>query len=236
MRKLLIATVVAALVGTCLVAPASSAKKKKKKKKFKIVSVDQQLFLRRDACGSDNDNTRLSLEDGEDAACWFSDAGLLYDAIVAAAEAGAPFDSEVVWSQYPAENGLPLKLDATKPVTGEITLYGGSCLAEVQGTGVCSPTGLSVGQAVFRMRLVGTIDGEEQVLGTAEDSFDTAPGETHTTEVSIEIDSQFDRAKVTELRLDTTHGGNAYGPGGIEYDDPASYINVPILKRKRVKR
>src|SRR5688572_17439629 len=102
--RVVIAGLILSLVAGAFAAPAVAAKKKKKKPA--VVQVDQKYYMRRDACGSDTgDNTRLSILDGADTACWFTDAGLLYELIDQAAQNGAPFDSSILWEAYPAEDG-----------------------------------------------------------------------------------------------------------------------------------
>ncbi|HET7482507.1 MAG TPA: hypothetical protein VFK89_06550 [Actinomycetota bacterium] len=221
MKKILVVALAATLVLGAL-APAQ-AKKKKKHRKPTVTSVDQKFFMRRDDCGGDADNTRLSLLDGPDTACWFVDAGIAYEAIDQAAGAGAPFDSSVLWEQYPAADGVPLTLDTSRPITGEITLYGGDCVQDP----ACSPAGLTAGQATFRVRVIGTVAGEDKELGTFEDTFTSTPGSTHTSKVSIQVDPSFDKVTFEALRLEVFKGGEAYGPGGIEYDSPASFLAIP---------
>src|SRR5687768_3422519 len=164
--------------------------------------------MRRDSCGADGgDNTRLSLMDGTDGACWAVDAGILYELIEQAAQNGAPFDSSILWEQYPAEDGVPLTLDAAKPITGEIHLYGGDCVVDP----ACSPVGLSAGEATFRIRVIATIAGEEKEIGTYEETFTATPGETYTIKPEVKIDPALQGALVEAFRVDVFRGGTAYG-------------------------
>lgn len=223
-KRVVIAGLILSLVAGAFAAPAVAAKKKKKKKPA-VVQVDQKYYMRRDACGTDADNPRLSLLDGPDGACWFSDAGILYELIATAAENGAPLDASILWEPYPAEDGVPFVLDAAKPITGEITLYGGDCVIDP----ACSPVGLSAGEATFRIRVVATIAGEDKELGTHEETFTTTPGSTHTVKMEVKVDPELQGALVEDFRVEVFRGGTAYGPGGIEYDEPASFVTVPTL-------
>lgn len=227
MKRVVIAGLILSLVAGAFAAPAVAGKKKKKKPA--VVQVDQKYYMRRDACGSDaGDNTRLSVTDGTDTACWFTDAGLIYELLEQAAQNGAPYDSSILWEQYPAEDGVPLVLDAAKPISGEIHLYGGDCVVDP----ACSPVGLSAGEATFRIRAVATIAGEDKELGMYEETFTATPGSTYTIKPEIKIDPALQGALVEGFRIDVFRGGAAYGPGGIEYDDPASFITVPTLATK----
>jgi hypothetical protein len=153
--------------------------------------------------------------DGADVACASIDAGILYDVV---AELGTE-----IWTGFPAVDGLPLTLDATQPLTGEITLYGADCVV----TGVCSPAGVSAGNAVFKVRVIGETGGEEHELGAFEETFTTLPGDPHTSTISIELDPAFDKQVFDAIRIETYQGGQAIGPHGISYDDPASFVVVP---------
>ena len=229
MKKTIVIALIAALIGSAFaMAPAAAKKKKKKKKKVAIVQVDQKFFLRRDACGTDADNTRLSLQDGADAGCWFVDSGIAYEAIYQAAANGAPLTSDPLWEPYPAADGVPLVLDAAKPLTGEVTFYGGSCVVDP----ACSPAGLAAGQATVRIRAIATIAGEDKELGTFEESFAITPGSTHTSEIEMEMDPSLQGVTLEGVRIEIFKGGAAYGPGGVEYDDPASFVTIPALVKQ----
>jgi hypothetical protein len=222
MKKALVLALVATLVAGALVAPATA--KKKKGKKPVVSQLDQRYYLRRDGCGSDNDNTRLSTTDGPDVGCWYSDSGILYDVVTELfAAAGEDIDLS---EAYPAADGLPLKLDATKPITGELVLYGGDCIDDPLP---CSPIGITAGQARFEVKVYATIGGEEKEIGTFTDEFTATPGSTHTTKLSVPIDGALNGATVEAFRITVYRGGTAYGPGGISYDDPASFVSVPTL-------
>jgi hypothetical protein len=225
MKRIVGFMLILGLIAGSLAAPAM-AKKKKKPRKPAITQVDQKFFLRRDDCAADDDNTHLSIVDGPDAGCWLSDAGVLYD-VIGQVFTAAGEDADLS-EPYPATDGVPFVLDASKPITGEIYLYGGDCLQDP----ACSPVGISAGNAVFEVRVFATIDGEEKELGKFTDTFTTTPGSDHTSTINIPVDSALNGKQVTDFRITAYHGGQAYGPGGISYDDPASFITVPTLVTK----
>jgi hypothetical protein len=220
MRKLITLALVGVL-SLCLVGPSTAKKPKKPRKPATpvVVPVDQKFYLRRDACASDADNTRLSLQDGPDGACSWDDGGLAHDVY---RESGL-IDPTTVFA---AENGTPLTLDASKHVTGEITLYhAATCVV----AGACSPVPLNVGQAHFTARVIVTVAGEDKEIGVVDEEFTTTPGAPYTVKIDLAIDPALNGATVEGLRLETFHGGQAIGPGGISYDDPASYVTIPAL-------
>lgn len=219
--KKLITLALVGLLALCLVGPATAAKKKPKKKpKVPVVaSVDQKFFLRRDACASDADNTRLSLEDGPDGACSWDDGGALHEVY---RESGLVDPTTI----FAAENGLPLTLDASKHVTGEITLYHDvTCIV----AGACTPTPINVGEAHFTARVVATVGGEDKEIGVVDEEFTTTPGATHVVKIDLAIDPALNGVTIDGFRLETFHGGQSIGPAGISYDDPASFLMVPAL-------
>ncbi|MGH2754547.1 MAG: hypothetical protein ACRDLB_08945 [Actinomycetota bacterium] len=109
-------------------------------KKSSGAASERTYFLRRSACGAD-DNLRLSIKDGVDIACADMQAGLVSDV---AEQTG----TSNTWVSYPAQDGVPLVLDATKPFVGEITLYASGCAAE----GACVPQGgIAAGNATLRL-------------------------------------------------------------------------------------
>lgn len=219
MRKLITLALVG-LLAFCLIGPATAKKKKPRKPTTPVVvQVDQKFYLRRDACATDADNPRLSLEDGEDGACSWDDAGALHEVY---RESGLIDPTNV----FPAENGMPLTLDASKHITGELTLYHApTCIV----AGACAPTGMNAGQAHFTARVVATIAGEDKELGVVDEQFTTTPGEPHLVKVDLAIDPSLNGVAIEGLRLEAFHGGEATGPGGISYDDPASFLTVPAL-------
>src|SRR5213595_3465256 len=75
------------------------------------------FYLRRDGCGTSNDNPHLSVTSGTDGG---DGCGLLFNAVVGLggdADQGAFID-------FPATDGLPLALDASRAITGVIDLQG----------------------------------------------------------------------------------------------------------------
>ncbi len=157
MKKTLIAGLILGLVAGSLYAPAAAGKKKKKKKPPALVQVDQKMFLgAAGACGTVERS--LSITDGQDLECWYVRAGLIYDA---GEGQPAPAGAEP-WAEWPAADGVPLLLDATKHITGEIST-GGVCglLTNVP----CLPAGISLGQVKLSVKVTGVTGGQEKTLG-----------------------------------------------------------------------
>ena len=200
---------------------AQAKRKKPKPKPAALVSVDQPMYLRGDACTQEA--RALSVADAEDAECFYTAAGLQYETGVREglpAPAGSMRDHT-----WPARDGIPFKLDATKPVTGEIHTEGGSC--PVAGT--CSPVTVSAGEVTITVKLIGEANGAEQTLGEQVDEFSTSPGTQHTTAVSIQPDAALNGLDFTSLTLVTTITGVSVGHGVYKLGEPSSFISIPTL-------
>lgn len=220
MKRFVVLGLTAALV-VGLMGPADAKKKKPKPPKTTVpVSVDQKYFLRSD---NDCDGPRaLSITDGVDGECHFFDSGVIYEALT---EAGL-LTVEDLAHEWVAADGLPLALDATRPITGEISTSSLACAT----ADVCSPAGVGAGSAKLVVVVLAEIAGEEKELGRFEESFQVVPGGAHTSKVSVQPDAALNLSQVTAFRILTWLHGAAVGHGQIELDDPASFVTVPNWK------
>lgn len=75
-----------------------------------------RFYLRRDACGTSNDNPHLSFTSGTDAG---DGCGLLVNAV----GVGGTVD-QAAFVDFPATDGMPLALDASRDATGVIDIKG----------------------------------------------------------------------------------------------------------------
>ena len=220
-RAIVVVAVIGCLVGG-LLAPAEAAKKKKKPS---LVQVDQKMFLgAATACAADQIQRSISLVDGQDLECWYTRAGLVHDQ---EALEGAPAPAgQKAWSDWTAIDGVPLKLDASKSITGEIST-GGACgvLTNVD----CLPVGVSAGTVKLMIKFVGVAGGEEITLGEQVDEFTATPGPHHTTMVNIALDSALKGVEFTEITLWTRIGGASAGHGVYKLVDPSSFVTIPTL-------
>lgn len=208
MRKI-VTLALAGLLAFALLGPASAAKKKKPKKPPAPVPVELQFFLRaEESCAE----AYLSLTDGEDVDCLYSDSFL--NPLYAGPVGGATGIDPVI--HYTAADGVPLTLDTTRKVAASIATRG------------WNQTGVGVSEWEFA--LVGEVAGEEKVLATHTVSTTTGPAEPSLLEFEMELDPALAGAVVDTLRLDVMIDGTFVGGRGIEHDEPASTIKVPALK------
>lgn len=220
MKKTLVAGLILGLVAGSLFAPATAAKKKKKKPPV-LVQADQKMFL--GAAGDCGTVQRsLSLVDGQDLECWYVRAGAIHDA---GEGHPAPAGSDP-WAEWAAADGLPIKLDTAKRLTGEISTAGVcGLLTNVD----CLPAGISIGQVKLRVKVTGVTGGQEKTLGEFAEEFTATPGSHRTTLVDIALDPALQGVEFTELSLWTRIGGASVGHGVYKLVDPSSFVTIPTL-------
>lgn len=205
LNKILALALIAGLVaGSLSVAEA----KKKKKKKPKLVPATSTFFLRHesDDCADETTFT-LSLTDGDDVDCQY------------ATNAAWPAFGYVP-STYGTADGVPFNLDATKAITGVISIRSYF-------------VGVGAGPASVTVTLTGTSGGEEVALGEFSTEYTAVPATTHTFEYEIDPDDALNMKEFTGFTATVTPDGTTVGMHGvIEHDTPPSLINVPTLIKK----
>ena len=219
-KKLLVLGLVTGVVFSSL-GVAEAAKKKKPKPVPVPAQADQTFFMRRDACtGDEADNARLSITDGTEPAdgnqCGFLDYGVMNEVYVASGDTA-------VSDAWPAVDGLPLVLDATKPITGTINMY-----SSYLGDPLPAEVGVAAGQVEMVIDITGVSAGEDIVVGTAMVEYQVTPG-TALYEVKFEIKpgAELDKKSFEEFVLTTTVRGPNALHGLYELDNPASTVIVP---------
>lgn len=217
-KKALIAGLVMGLIAGSLYAPAAAGKKKKKPA---LVQVDQKMFL--GAAGDCGTVERsLSLADGQDLECWYVRAGAIHDA---GESVPAPAGADP-WAEWAAADGLPIKLDTAKRLTGEISTAGVCGLLTNLD---CLPVGMSLGQVKLSVKVTGVTGGQEKTLGEFAEEFTATPGSHHTTMVDLALDPALHGLEFTELSLWTRIGGASVGHGVYKLVDPSSFLTIPTL-------
>lgn len=218
MRKTITLALTAALA-FALVGPAD-AKKKKPKKPPAATPVEVQYFLRtEESCEA----PFLSLTDGEDPSdCFFGIDDMFneYPQLQGNAVFGEGTD------HYTASEGLPLKLDASRKVTGTMTIRGYN--PTVNGQGVIM---WGIGEAEVDITLKATIAGAEKEIGTLNHAYTAGPNHLEKVDFEFTIDPSLNGAVVEGLTLDVrTHGTVIFGRG-IEHDaEVPPSIKIPAFQ------
>lgn len=206
LNKLVALGLVAGLVVGGVTA-ADAKKKKRKKKKPALVAVDQAYFLRWDGTEDECGDNYLSIVDGEDLGngCEFTQQPIQ--------EVHAAMDAPLT-RDWGAVDGLPFKLDATKPIVGEINIFE---LFSVNGK--------------LDVVLTGTTGEETVELGTASVDVENTPLDVAVVKFEITPGKELNKKKFTSFNMNLTQRGVALSY--METEDPPSTVTIPTLVRKK---
>jgi hypothetical protein len=163
-----------------------------------------RYLLHRDDCGGANDNPHLSTTAGTDNG---DGCGLLYNSLVGVG--GYAIQAAAI--DFPATDGMPLPFDASRQITGAISL-----------------TGAQVGAAEVDVTLEALVGGEAVTLGTATSDMTVLdPTADHTpVPFTITPDPAYNGADVQALDLRVlVKGPNIYS-GYISLNGN-SYVDLP---------
>src|SRR5438876_7419091 len=162
-----------------------------------------RFFLRRDGCGTSNDNPHLSVTSGTDGG---DGCGLIFNAV---AGPGGDVD-QAAFVDFPATDGMPLALDATRAITGAIAL-----------------TGLEIGLAQVDVTLEALVHGEAVTIGSDSESALLDPTANDTPiPFRIQPSATLDGSDLQALDLRVhIHGPNIYS--GFISLNGNSYVHMP---------
>lgn len=162
-----------------------------------------KFYLRRDGCGTSNDNPHLSVTTGTDAG---DGCGLIFNAV-----AGPGGDADqAAFIDYPATDGMPLSLDATRSVTGVISL-----------------TGLQLGMATVDVTLEALVNGQAVTLGSDSESALLDPTADHTPiPFTVQPNAALNGSDIQALDL-RVHLHGPYIYSGFISMSGNSYADVP---------
>jgi hypothetical protein len=161
-----------------------------------------RFYLRRDGCGTSNDNPHLSIVNGTDAG---DGCGLILNQV---GPVGDVDQSSFI--DFPASDGMPVALDGTSPINGQVAL-----------------SGAQVGLAEVDVTLEALIGGQAVTIGTASGSAVLDPTATDTpVPFTIAPNTSLDGSDVQALDLRVRiHGPNVYS--GFVTLNGASYVDLP---------
>lgn len=161
-----------------------------------------RFYLRRDGCGTANDNPHLSVTSGTDAG---DGCGLILNAV---GPVGDVDQSSFI--DFPASDGMPLAFDGAQPVTGQISL-----------------TGAQVGLAEVDVTLDALVGGNAVEIGSATGSAVLDPtGASTPVPFTIQPNVSLDGSDLQALDLRVrVHGPNVYS--GFIALSGASWVDLP---------
>jgi hypothetical protein len=161
------------------------------------------FYLRRDGCGTSNDNPHLSVASGIDGG---DGCGLIFNAV---AGTGGDVDQNA-FIDFPASDGMPLALDGTQAITGQVAL-----------------TGAQVGIADVDVTLEALVGGQPVTIGKATGSAVLDPtGADTPVPFTIAPNVSLDGSDVQALDLRVlVHGPNVYS--GFISLSGNSFVHLP---------
>lgn len=172
-----------------------------------------RFFLRRAACGGTADpGMRLSITNGTDGGTGCGYIGG-WNALGTADEEGFAMD-------FPAADGLPFTLDASRPLTARISMdsYRGI---------VGNPVAIAAGTANLKITVTGSTASGSVALGTQTLTKQVLPTTgLQTYDFSIPMPASQDKKDFTSLNLHMTMTGPGVGHGYVNHSG-ASYMDMP---------
>lgn len=212
------------LVGGALAAPAGA---KRKPKRAPAAQTHYLVNANETGCARDGMVLRLSPTNDNAAQCVSASNGAGNEVYTAATgepcrpNPTSPSGRDCGIETFTADEGLPLVLDTTRPVTGSI-------FVSPPDLGGGTPR-VSVGPSKLHFEIHATIGGEEDVIGTFTSPEYLVTPTDKATEIPFEIalDPALDKATVTELSLDLWTTGVA--PAQV-YEPNASHLVLPVWK------
>ncbi|HZT91857.1 MAG TPA: hypothetical protein VFA05_07455 [Gaiellaceae bacterium] len=170
-----------------------------------------RFYLRRNGCGTSNDDPHLSVTSGSDAG---DGCGLVLTSVVGAGgtvDQGASVD-------YPSSDGMPLTLDASRTVTGTIDL---------ESFGITDPVAAGAGVVTVSVDMEALYQGNGVQIGSDSQSVLVTPTQTsYPVTFAIQPNGALDRADLSGIDL-RVHVEGPYAFSGYIGNSGKSWVDVP---------
>jgi hypothetical protein len=169
-----------------------------------------RFYLRRDGCGTSNDNPHLSVTSGTDGG---DGCGLVLTivGVGGTADQGASVD-------YPSTDGMPLTLDAGRTVTGTIDL---------ESIGIVDPAAAGTGVLTVKLDLEALYQGNGVPVGSDSETVLVTPNQQdYPVSFKIQPNGALDRADLSGLDL-RVHVEGPYAFSGFIGNSGKSWVDVP---------
>ena len=170
---------------------------------------DTRFYLRRDGCGTSNDNPHLSVTSGTDGG---DGCGLVLTVV----GVGGDVDKGA-FVDFPSQDGMPLAFDGTRSLTGTIDLENFSI----------DDNGIAAGLVTVDVTLEALVNGNGVTVGSDSESVLVAPP-TNEYPVSFAIapNSTLEKADLSGLDL-RVHVHGPYAFSGFIGNSGKSFADVP---------
>jgi len=169
-----------------------------------------RFYLRRDGCGTSNDNPHLSVTSGTDGG---DGCGLVLTAV----GVGGTVD-KAASVDYPSTDGMPLFLDSSRAVTGTIDL---------ESIGITDPFGAGAGLATVTVDMEALYGGNGVTVGSDSENVLITPAQTeYPVGFTIQPNGVLDKAGLSGIDL-RVHVEGPYLGSGFIGNSGRSFVDVP---------
>lgn len=169
-----------------------------------------RFYLRRDGCGTANDNPHLSVTSGTDAG---DGCGLVLTVV----GVGGTVD-QGAFVDYPSSDGMPLTLDAGRTVSGTIDL---------ESIAITDPLAAGTGLLTVTVDLEALDGGNGVPVGSDSETVLVTPTRTqYPVAFAIQPNGALDRADLSGLDL-RVHVSGPYAFSGFIGNSGKSWVDVP---------
>lgn len=169
-----------------------------------------RFYLRRDGCGTANDNPHLSVTSGTDAG---DGCGLVLTVV----GVGGTVD-QGAFVDYPSSDGMPLTLDGSRSVTGTIDL---------ESIAITDPLAAGTGLLTVTVDLEALYGGNGVAVGSDSETVLVTPTQTqYPVAFTIQPNGGLDRADLSGLDL-RVHVSGPYAFNGFIGNSGKSWVDVP---------
>jgi hypothetical protein len=169
-----------------------------------------RFYLRRDGCGTANDNPHLSVTSGTDGG---DGCGLVLTIV----GVGGTVD-QGAFVDYPSTDGMPLTLDASRPVTGTIDL---------ESFGITDSVAAGTGLVTVSVSLEALDQGNGVSVGSDSETVLITPTQTeYPVAFTIQSNGALDQADLSGLDL-RVHVEGPYAFSGFIGNSGKSFTDVP---------
>jgi hypothetical protein len=170
-----------------------------------------RFYLRRDGCGTSNDNPHLSVTSGTDAG---DGCGLVLTSLVGA---GGTVD-QAASVDYPSTDGMPLTLDAGRTVTGTIDL---------ESFGITDPAAAGTGLLTVTVDMEALYQGNGVSIGSDSETVLVTPNQSdYPVAFTIQPNGALDKADLSGIDL-RVHVVGPYVFSGFIGNSGKSWVDVP---------
>jgi hypothetical protein len=170
-----------------------------------------RFFLRRDGCGTSNDNPHLSVASGTDGG---DGCGLTLTSVVGlggTADQAASVD-------FPSQDGMPLTLDAGRAVTGTIDL---------ESIGIVDPVAAGGGLLTLTVSMEALQGGNGVAVGSDSENVLVTPAQTeYPVAFTIYPNGALDQADLSGIDL-RVHVEGPFLASGFIANSGKSFVDVP---------